>query len=339
MRFHCLAIVASFGLFLAGCSGDSSGTPAAGASDGKSDIATKKLRIAVIPKGTTHEFWKSVHAGAENAAKDLGNIEIIWKGPLLEKDTDGQISIVQDFITQRVDGIVLAPLDSQALIPYVKEAEQQKIPTVIFDSALGDQSSIVSYVATDNFQGGRFAARRLANVMGKKGNVILLRYHSGSESTEQREEGFLHALKEEFPEIKVLSSNQYSGTTPETSLDVSQQLLVKFRDQVDGVFAVCEPNSTGMLKALEQERLAGKVKFVGFDAAPVLIQAVEDGKMHGIILQDPLRMGYEGVSTLVAHLRGKEVDKRIRTGEYIATPENLDEPTIRDLLHPQQFGE
>ena len=150
MRFSVLAVgVLSLAVALAGCGdGESAAKPGAG-STGK-----KKYRIAVIPKGTTHEFWKSVHAGAENAARELGNVEVIWKGPLLEDDRDGQISVVQDFVTRKVDGICLAPLDSQALIKYVHEAKQEGIPTVIFDSALDDESDIVSYVATDNFKGG-----------------------------------------------------------------------------------------------------------------------------------------------------------------------------------------
>jgi ribose transport system substrate-binding protein len=130
--------------------------------------AEVKYRIAVIPKGTTHEFWKSVHAGAAQAAEEAGNVEIIWKGPLQENDAEGQINVVQDFITSKVDGIVLAPLDSQALIASVRDAKEQKIPTVIFDSGLADESVIVSYVASDNYNGGVLAARRLAEALGAK---------------------------------------------------------------------------------------------------------------------------------------------------------------------------
>lgn len=322
------------GLLLAGCSDSGTAT-----SSGSKSTTGGKLVIAVIPKGTTHEFWKSVHAGADNAAKELGNVEILWKGPLLENDRDGQISVVQDFITKKVDGICLAPLDSQALVPYVLEAKQEGIPTVIFDSGLDDESNIVSYVATDNFQGGAVAAKRLGKILGGKGNVILLRYNPGSESTHQREEGFLATIQKEFPDIKILSSNEYSGTTPETSLDKSQQLLGKFRNEVNGVFAVCEPNATGMLGAIEEEGLAKKVKYIAFDPNARLIQAMEEDKVHGIVLQDPVKMGYEAVMTIVKHLRKQPVEKRISTGESIATPENMSDPTMQKLLHPQQFGE
>jgi ribose transport system substrate-binding protein len=137
-------------------------------SDDGEQPADVKYRIAVIPKGTTHEFWKSVHAGAAKAAKEAGNVEVLWKGPLQENDAEGQINVVQEFITKKVDGIVLAPLDSQALIAPVKDAKQQGIPTVIFDSGLADESIIVSYVATDNYNGGRLAARRLVEAIGAK---------------------------------------------------------------------------------------------------------------------------------------------------------------------------
>jgi ribose transport system substrate-binding protein len=309
------------------------------ASVGDAQPTGKVWQIAVIPKGTTHEFWKSVHAGAARAAKELGNVEILWKGPLGESDTDGQISVVQDFITRHVDGIVLAPNDSQSLVAAVADAKAEGIPTVIFDSGLDNAELTVSYVATDNYLGGALAARRLAEVLDKRGNVVLMRYKQGSESTEQREAGFLETLAKEFPEINVLSSNQYAGTTPEESLDKSQQVLITHRGEVDGVFTVCEPNGTGMLGALETEDPSGRIKFVTFDPSPRMIESMRQGRIHGIVLQDPVTMGYEAVKAMVAHLEGKPVEKRIDTGEYVATPENMQEPDMARLLSPEQFAD
>ncbi len=296
----------------------------------------KRYQIAVIPKGTTHVFWKSVHAGALRAAKELGNIDIHWKGPLLENDREGQINVVQDFAAQGVDGIILAPLDSTALVPSVADARAAGIPTVIFDSALADESVIVSYVATDNYRGGALAAREIGNRLTGKGNVILLRYNVGSESTEQRERGFLDTLAKEFAEIRILSDDQYSGTTPLEAQNKALELCNQFGDRLDGMFAVCEPNTVGVLGALEQERLAGKVKFVGFDPGPQLVQALAEQKIHGLVLQDPVAMGYLSVKALVAHLRGEPVEKRIATGEVIATPENMRQGEIAKLLAPEQ---
>jgi ribose transport system substrate-binding protein len=303
-------------------------------SDGTGSTS-RKLQIAVVPKGTTHEFWKSVHYGAAQAAKEF-DVEIVWKGPVNENNRTDQINIVQDFTHSGVDGICLAPIDKTALIRPVQQARAAGIPTVIFDSGLDDAESIVAYVSTDNEHGGRLAAQVLAKSLNEEGNVILLRYNVGSDSTHLREEGFLSELKK-FPKINVVSENQYSGTTRETSLDVSQRLLTSFHDQVNGVFAVCEPNGVGMLGALKGAQLDGKVKFVGFDPAPSLIEALQQGKMQGIVLQNPVRIGYLAVKAMAEHLRGKQVDKVIATGEAVATPANLNTPEIKDLLTPPLF--
>jgi len=318
-------------VFLVSCNNAPSDSGKNGSSDGK-----KKYRIAVIPKGTTHEFWKSVHAGAEKAAKEAGDVTIIWKGPLLEDDRDGQISVVEDFIVKQVDGIILAPLDSQALIDPVLHAVEEGIPVVVFDSALGDEKPLVSYVATDNYHGGQIAAQAMAKVIGGEGNVILLRYNPGSESTEQREEGFLETLKKEFPKIKVISSEHYAGTTPESSLEKATEVLDKYRGKVNGIFAVCEPNANGTLAALRELDLTGKVKFIAFDPNEALIDGLKKNHVQGIVLQDPVMMGYEAVKALLAYLNGEPVDKRLKTGEYVATPENMKEEKIYELLHPIQ---
>jgi ribose transport system substrate-binding protein len=316
---------------LAGCGG-STRAPAAG------PAARKTYVIAVVPKATTHEFWKSVHAGATKAAKELG-VEIIWKGPISESDREGQINLVQDFITKRVDGICLAPLDSRALVASVREAREERIPVVLFDSGLENLKDAVSFVATDNVHGGALAARRLGELLGGKGNVIVLRYTPGSQSTEERERGFLETLAAEFPGIQIISSNEYAGASAETALDKSQQLLGKYGSRVDGVFAPCQHVSAGMLRALEERDLAGKVKFVAFDSSPELARALRDQKIQGIVLQDPVRMAELAVRTMVEHLSGKPIERRIATGEVVATPSNMDTAEIKRLLEPEQYGE
>lgn len=169
--------------------------------------------------------------------------------------------------------------------------------------------------------------------------VILLRYNPGSESTEQREKGFLETLAKEFPAIKVISSDQYAGTSPEQALDKATDLLNKYEGRVTGMFAVCEPNANGLLGALVNTGLAGKVKAVVFDPDPTLIKALTEGKLHGIVLQDPVTMGYLGVKTMIAHLDGQKVEKRIVTGEHVASLENMHDPVIDKLLKPEMFSE
>ena len=296
------------------------------------------LRVAVIPKGTSHEFWRSVHAGAQRAAEELDGVEIIWKGPQMESDTAGQISVVKNFITRRVDGICLAPTHSEALVDVVIEANDENIPVVILDSGLGQGAEYVSYVATDNFNGGQLAARHLADALQGSGDVILLRYRAGSESTEQREAGFLDAISE-YPDINVLSSDQYGEATTESAMKKAQALLIKYQDQVDGIFSVCEPNANGTLEAIEQTGMATKIRFMAFDPSEGLINGLTQDKVTGIVLQDPVAMGYESVKAVVAHLRGEQVPGVISTGEYVATKENMSQEPIVRLLNAVQFGE
>jgi ribose transport system substrate-binding protein len=310
-------------------------TPNKQATQNRSSGSSKKLRFAVIPKGTSHQFWKSVHAGAEAAAKELGDVEVIWKGPETEADTAGQIAVVKNFITNRVDGIVLAPNHSEALVDVVAEANAESIPVVIFDSGLGKGPSIVSYIATDNHKGGQLAAQTLIAAMNKQGNVILLRYKEGSESTEQREKGFLDEIAK-TPAIKVLSSDQYAGTTTEEAMTSATNLLNKYRDDVTGIFAVCEPNCNGTLEALVQTGLSGKVKFVAFDSSESLIKGLDEKTVAGIVLQDPFAMGRESVLALSRSIKGEKVDAVIGTGEYVATPENQSTDPYNRLLRPEK---
>jgi ribose transport system substrate-binding protein len=297
----------------------------------------KKFTVAVIPKGTTHEFWKSIHAGADKAASEYAaqgtNIEIIWKGPLREDEREGQIQVVEGFISQGISGIVLAPLDDRALIRPVEEALRAGIPTVVIDSGL-QSDQIVSFVATDNLKGGMLAADRLGELLGGKGKVLMLRYQEGSASTEQREAGFMQEMKAKFPGLEVVSSNQYAGPTRDTAKAASENLLNRFGNDIQGVFTPNESSTMGMLLALQDMKLAGKLTFVGFDSSPIFIEAMRNKQMQGTVLQSPFKMGYLGVKTMVEHLSGKPVEKRIDTGVAIVTPDNLDDPKIKELLQP-----
>jgi ribose transport system substrate-binding protein len=215
-----------------------------------SGVKTKKWKVIVIPKGTTHEFWMAVHAGALQAAQQLGSVEIIWLGPQKEDDRVQQIALVQSAVAAGVDGIALAPLDSRALVPPVEDAVARGIPVVIFDSGI-ETSKMVSFIATDNYHGGVLAARRLGEVLNGRGKVILLRYAVGSESTEQREKGFTETLAKEFPGLSLLSDTEYAGPTSDSAQQKSQSLVTRYRGQVDGIFCPNESSTFGMLRALE----------------------------------------------------------------------------------------
>lgn len=299
--------------------------------------AAESYTIAVIPKGTTHEFWKSIHAGAVKAQRELDGqgtkVRLFWKGPLREDDRDQQIQVVENFTSRRVNGIVLAPLDSQALVNPVKSARQAGVPTVVMDSDLKSDAH-VSFVATDNFKGGQLGADHLAKLLGGKGSVLLLRYQVGSASTEAREAGFLDAIAK-YPDIKLVSSDQYAGATRELAYQAAQNLLNRFGAQVQGVFCPCEPVTVTMTKALQDRGLAkGKVKLVGFDAGSQSVKDLAGGDIEALVVQNPVKMGYLGVMTLVEHLQGKVVQKRIDTGVTVATRDNMKEAEVHELLNP-----
>jgi ribose transport system substrate-binding protein len=219
-------------------------------SDASSQGLKKKWHVMVIPKGTTHEFWKTIHAGARKAADELGTVEVIWQGPLKEDDRTQQIELVNTAAGAGVDGIVLAPLDEQALVGPVERAIDKGVPVVIIDSALAS-SRPVSYVATDNYRGGVLAARRLGELMKGEGPAILLRYAAGSASTEEREQGFLDTMDKEFPKITFVSKDQYAGATSAKAQEASQNLITRFRGQVAGIFCPNESSTFGMLRTLE----------------------------------------------------------------------------------------
>ena len=301
------------------------------------DAGKKSYKIAVIPKGLTHEFWKSIHAGANKAARELSaegvDVEVIWKGPIREDDREQQVQVVEGFTSQGVSGIVLAPLDDKALVRPVEDAKKLGIPTVIIDSDLASKE-IVSFVATDNFKGGELAAEEMARLLGGKGKVLLLRYQEGSASTTAREEGFITKLKAVAPGITLISSDQYAGATRDTAKRASENLLNRFGNDLSGIFCPNESSAAGMLLALQDISKAGKIPFLGFDASQAFIDAMKSGQMQGTVLQNPFKMGALGVRTMVDHLRGRPVEKRVDTGVVLVTPKNLDDASSRDLLKP-----
>ncbi|HEU4835800.1 MAG TPA: substrate-binding domain-containing protein [Pyrinomonadaceae bacterium] len=297
----------------------------------------KKLTIAVIPKGATHEFWKSIHAGSNKAASEFNaqgtEVEVIWQGPLREDDREQQIQVMEGFAAQGVSGIVLAPLDNHALVRPVEDAKRAGVPTVIIDSGL-ESNEFVSFVATDNRKGGTLAADRMGQLLNGKGKVFVLRYAEGSASTTEREEGFISQIKAKFPGIELVSTDQYSGATRDTAKRASENLLNRFGDDVQGIFTPNESSTAGMLLALQDIGKAGKISFVGFDSSQTFIDAINANQLHGIVVQNPFNMGYLGVRTMVDSLLGKPVEKKVDTGVMLVTKENLQTPEVNALLHP-----
>ena len=295
-----------------------------------------KLRIAVIPKGTTHEFWKMGEAGAKKAGNELG-IDIIWKGPQKENDRAGQIKVVENFITQGVDGIALAPLDDKALVRSVAEAKNAGIKVAVWDSGLDESAgdAVISSVMTNNFAAGQDCGKRLAMLMNGSGKVLMLRHAVNHDSTTKREEGFLDGIKKAAPGIELLSIDQRGGVSIDEAMKVSESLLNQFGDQVDGVFTPNESTTQGMLRALDQASLAGKFPFVGFDTNEALLQGLKDKKVSALAVQDPFQMGYTAVRNIFNSIQQKPFEANVDTGAVLLDLENIDTEEIQKIINPQ----
>lgn len=297
---------------------------------------TRKPVVALVPKGATHVFWKSVEAGAREAGAELG-VEVLWSAPQKEDDRAQQMGLVDTLILRKVDALCLAPLDAVALRDKAVKATEAGIPVVIFDSPLAKpEGASAGYVGTDNFAAGKLAAEGMAAALKGKGRVIMLRYQVGSASSEQREDGFLEGLKA-HPGIEVVSSNQYGGATVASCLDKAKSLLLRFSGDraPDGIYCANQSTTLGMLQALQQRGLAGKVAFVGFDPTIVLVDALRKGEVSALVAQNPHGMGRKAVQAAVAKVRGQSIPEKTDTGCVLVTPANLDQPDVQAVLKPQ----
>jgi ribose transport system substrate-binding protein len=316
--FFCLSIAVLTFLLLPSCKREAG------------ESAAKKPIIAVIPKGVANFFWQSVKAGAEAAAKETG-VEIYWKGSPNETDISAQINIVEDAITSRMAGIMLAPAHRDSLVPMVEKAKREGIPLTIFDSGIGTES-YVSYVATDNVNGGVMAANRLGEKLGGRGKIAILGLKAGSVSTDERERGFQDTIKAKYPGIEVVAF-QYSEANRAVAIDRASDILTA-HPEITGFFSSNEPGTVGAAQAVKQKGGAGKITLVGFDSSPNLIEDLKTGVIDSLVIQNPYRMGYDGVKTLVDKLHGKEPPRRIDTGVMLVTKENLNTPEAQKLLSP-----
>lgn len=332
MLMRTLAACSLLLVLLAGCTAPSSENPTTPAGDKPAAEGGAKKRIAFIPKGATHEFWKTMQAGAEATAKEQG-IELIWKSPLKEDDRAEQVKVVENFINEKVDGIVLAPLDENALSGPAKEAVAAGIPVLIVDSAIKGMEP-VSFIATDNYAAGSICAEQMSKALGGKGKVLVLRYQEGSASTMAREQGFLDKAKELG--IEIASSEQYGGATRESAQTASENLIQRFAEggglSVAGIFTPNESTTFGMMRALESAGLLGKVKLVGFDSSKELLEGVTKGQIYGLLLQNPYKMGQLGVKTMMDHLNHQKVQAKVDSGSVFLTKENMETDEVKALL-------
>lgn len=287
-----------------------------------------KRIIAVIPKGNSDLFWQSVHAGAVKAGRETG-VDVLWNGPASEADYTIQIQIVDAMINRRVDAIALAPTDRQALVTVVDRAAGRKVPVVIFDSAI-DTQNFVSQVATDNYKAGQLAGERMGKILDGKGKVVIVAVKPGAASTEAREKGFEDAIHQKFPGIQILDK-RYGMALVAQAMTVTENMLTGHTD-LDGIFASNESSTIGAAQALRSR--AGKIKLVGFDWSPTLLDDLSSGMIDSLVIQDPFKMGYQALMAAVKHLQGEAVTKIVDLEPRLIDRQNLNSPDVQSQLHP-----
>jgi ribose transport system substrate-binding protein len=292
----------------------------------------EKLKIVVIPKSNTALFWKLAHSGAKLGAVASGGVEMIWRSPQMENDITKQIALVEQSITEGVSGIALAPLDNKALAESVAKAAKKKIPVIIFDSALKGTpgKDFLSFVTLDNKKAGALAGEHLAKILGGKGKVVMLRYMVSKSNISDREDGFLEAIGTHTG-IHVIEKNKFVSGTEDEATSECMKMADKL-NEADGVFCSYEQSTMGMLIALRKLNLIGKVKFVGFDTPALAIEALKKGEINALVAQDPARMGFLCVKSIVDNIRGKKVPPRIDTDVRLIIKENLTDPDIQRLF-------
>lgn len=263
--------------------------------------------IAVIPKGTSHEFWLGVEKGARAAGKEF-HATILWSGPQQETEYTRQIEIVDSMITRHVDGIAVAAADRQILTASLERAAKAGIPVTVFDSGV-DSQQYMTFVATDNLAAGGLAARKLAELLGGKGNVAVMGHAPGSFSTMDRERGFTETLAKEFPDMKIVAT-QYSMADSAKAMAAAENILTA-HPELNGFFTSSEPSSVGVARAIRERLLVGRMKMVAFDSTEGLIHDKAAGVVQALVVQDPFKIGYEAVKSLCTKLDGGNPPRRI----------------------------
>jgi ribose transport system substrate-binding protein len=271
-----------------------------------------------------------VREGAEKA-RDEFDVDLIWKGPVRDNDRASQKQVMQQFTTSGVDGILLSATDKVALAPEVSTASAKGIPVLIFDSAVDGEpgKDFISFVATDNKAAGRMGGKHVMDLVGAKGKVILFRHMEGHQSTTDREVGAL----EEFAagNAEILEQDRYSGETASEAQNTALNMIDVIRE-AQGIFCPNQSSSEGLLLALRQTNLAGKIKVVAFDSSPMLTEALRNGEIAAIVVQDPVRMGFLSVKMMVNHLHHQPIEPLVTTEAHLVTRENMDDPAINALL-------
>jgi len=286
--------------------------------------------IGVVPKATSHLFFVSVHAGVDRAARDL-HVEILWNGPDNETDYTRQIEIVDAMVARQVDALAISATEQHALVGPLERAIRAGIPVTVFDSAV-DIDNYVSFIATDNYGAGCTAARTLVNLIGGKGEVAMVMQKPGGTSTVLRERGFEETVAKEFPGVHIVA-RQFGMADPARSRAAAENILTAHPD-LAGLFASSEAASIGSIQAARSRNVAGKMRLVTFDSSDTHIQALRDGTVDVMLVQNPFKLGYEAVKSLAEKLQGRTPPRRLDLPVQAIVKSDLDKPEVRQLLSP-----
>ena len=293
------------------------------------------VTIPIIVKDTTSFYWQIVLAGARKAGKDLG-VNVPELGAQSEADINGQISILENAVAGKPAAIVISPTEFKALGAPIDEAAKS-VPVIGIDSA-ADSKAFKSFLTTDNVQGGRVAADGLADAIKQKtgkvaGNVALITSLPGVGSLDQRAKGFKEELAAKYPDLKLVADKTADGMAT-TGLNITTDLLTANPDLV-GIFASNLIMAQGAGQAIAENKVAAKVALIGFDSDDKTLGYLDDGTIAGLVVQDPYRMGYDGVKTALAVSKGEKVEQNVDTGANLVTKANSTDPKISALIHPK----
>lgn len=281
-------------------------------------FAQKKFVLIIMD--SMDEHWLSVKKGAETKAKELGDVDIIFRAPAGKVDPNEQTRMVEDAINQKVDAILLAPSDKSALGPVVERAIDEKIPVVIIDSPV-DAEGYVTFLSTDNYAAGALAADTLAKLVNEKGKVGIINAQPGAGTAIARSSGFEDRLKEKYPNMKV-AGIQYSNGDKAVALNQATDMMTANPDLV-AFYGSNEGSTVGISRALEESGNIGKIKLVGFDFSKDTITGLKNGSIQASMVQNPEKMGYDGVAAAYDNINGKEVPKHVDTGVKVVTVGDL----------------
>jgi len=296
---------------------------------GLSITSAQRPYIAMISKGFQHQFWQAVKSGAEKAAKDLG-VTITFEGPESEAMVDKQIEMLQAALAKKPAALCIAALDSKAVIPYLEKARQMGIPVIGFDSGV-DSDIPVTTVATDNIKAAGYAADKMAEFIGRVGEVALVVHDQTSRTGIDRRDGFVNRIKQKYPLIKIVDI-QYGGGDHLKSTDLTKA-IIQAHPRLKGIFGANEGSAIGVINAVKEMNKVGKIVVIGYDSGKQQIEAIKSGLMKGAITQNPVGMGYMAVEAAVKAIKGEKLPKFIDSGFYWYDKTNIDDPKIKECLY------